>query len=159
MAQFTPIVYDDATGEHRPAGAGEQVGVTYVPIDPSGDNVIRQTVNGLMVAASDLPAPLSGQDGNYLRYGNDRGLFCDGNDVLSNADDNLLRIDSIDKKLKVTAADVKAAAGSTSVTVVSRDSNNIIREGSDGGAYLNESSVPTGVSSDANNILTRGSLN
>ena len=157
MAQLTPIVYDDSTGEHRPAGAGEQVGVTYVPIDPSSANVIRQTVNGLMVDPDDLPAPLSTQDGNYLRYGNDHGLFCDGNDVLSNADDNLLRIDSIDKKLKVTAADVKAAVGSTDITVVSRDSNNLLRAGSDGGAYLNESSVPTGVSTDANNILTRGS--
>ena len=157
MAQFTPIIYDSNTGEHRPAGSGEQVGVTFVPIDPSSENVIRQTVNGLMVSPSDLPPALSSQPGNYLRYGNDRGLFCDGNDVLSNADDNVLRIDATDRKIKLTANDIKTAAGSTDVTVVSRDSNNIIREGSDGGAYLNESSVPTGVSSDANNILTRGS--
>ena len=158
MAQLTPIVYDDSTGEHRPAGSGEQVGVTYVPIDPSGDNVIRQTVNGLMVSAADLPAPLSAQPGNYLRYGNDRGLFCDGNDVLSNADDNLLRIDSIDRKVKITAADIKAAAGTAGV-IVSGDAGNVISAGSDGGAYLDASSVQVDISTQADNLLTRDSSN
>lgn len=157
MAQFIPIIYDSTSGEHRPAGSGEQIGVTHVPIDPSGENVIRQTVNGLMVSPADLPPALSSQAGNYLRYGNDKGLFCDGNDVLSNADDNVLRIDATDKKIKLTANDIKTAAAG-SITIVSADANNAIRRGSDNGAYLNSDDIDvTVVSADASNVIRKGS--
>lgn len=160
MAQQTPIVYDDTTGEHRPAAAGETITSQAVPIDPSANNLLTATTNGLLVSSSALPQVklLSTQEGNYLRYGNDQGLFVDGNDILSNGDDNLVIIDPTDKKIKLTREAVaQAAAGS--VKVVSADAGNALVSGSDGGAYLDASSIDVNVdiSTRPDNVLRRDS--
>lgn len=45
------------------------------------------------------PDVLSKQSGNYLRFGNDMGIFADGNDILSNEANNMLGISDVDGKL------------------------------------------------------------
>lgn len=82
------------------------------------------------------PAPeieiISKEPGNYLRYGNDKGAFLDGNDVLSNGSTNLLHIDAVDKKVTLTVNDLVDAG----VGGVSKDAFNLLTTGSDGGAML-----------------------
>ena len=52
---------------------------------------------------------VSKEEGNMLRYGNDQGAFLDGNDVLSNAGKNLLKISNIDGLIELTEETLKAA--------------------------------------------------
>lgn len=42
---------------------------------------------------------LSKEEGNYARFGNDKGIFIDGNDILSNEANNALGISHIDGKI------------------------------------------------------------
>lgn len=42
---------------------------------------------------------LSKEEGNYLRFGNDKGIFADGNDILSNQPENALGISAYDGKI------------------------------------------------------------
>lgn len=46
-----------------------------------------------------VPDVLSKEDGNYLRFGNDKGIFADGNDILSNQPENALGISAYDGKI------------------------------------------------------------
>lgn len=46
-----------------------------------------------------VPDVLSKEEGNYLRLGNDKGIFADGNDILSNQPDNALGISAYDGKI------------------------------------------------------------
>lgn len=46
-----------------------------------------------------VPDVLSKEEGNYLRLGNDKGIFADGNDILSNQADNALGISAVDGKI------------------------------------------------------------
>ena len=58
---------------------------------------------------------ISLQEGNIIRPGLDRGVYVSGSDILSNGDDNLLRVDLADKRIKLTAADVRRAAEASAV--------------------------------------------
>ena len=137
----TPLVYDDVTGTHRPAGAGEIV-------------------------------MLSTQNFNMLRYGNDHGLFLDGNDVLSNgAHDNLLTIDSVDKKIILTKDSLIAAgflSGEAGDLLSSHERNLIAINPSDrkiyltpeiliNAGFLTSASLGNLISTDANNAIKKGS--
>lgn len=178
MAQMTPILYDVATGDHRPAGAGEQIGVSYIPVDSSSMNLLRSNVTaGLGLFATDLVSLsaadnilkvdsqgklyvekptlpdfvlLSQQQGNYARLGSDGGIYFDGNDILSNADDNMLRIDSTDNKIKLTVALAKHQLGLDNLTIVSSALGNVLTTGPDSGALLLASNL---VSSATGNAL------
>ena len=134
MSQKTPLVFDDVSRQHRPLNAGETIAASAIPVAPVADNILKVTPEGLLVQSDDSTPTVSPLDENFLRYAADGGLFVGGNDVLSNGDDNLLRIDSVDHRIKLTAQDVKNAAGAS--VVVSADAGNIITKGTDKGAYL-----------------------
>lgn len=86
----------------------------------------------LYVAAPDVQDPVISADaGNLVRAGADGGAFVDGNDVLSNGAVNLLTINPTDGKIQLVAETIRE-----NVDFVSVDGGNIIRPGSDGGAYL-----------------------
>lgn len=63
------VLYDEIVGKHYPAPAGF------------------------------VPDVLSKEPGNYLRLGNDKGIFADGNDILSNQTENALGISAVDGKI------------------------------------------------------------
>lgn len=152
MQQKTPLVFDEYSQQHRPMQVGETLTVASVPVSAVSGNMLQALSDGLAVVSS-TPSPtpeapvISPSDENYLRYASDGGLFVGGNDVLSNGDDNLLRIDGTDKKIKLTSADVQAAAGS--VRVVSADTGNVVTAGSDNGAYLSANGLAASLVSPA----------
>lgn len=138
-----PTAYDPSTG-------------TYIPLPPPPPMVIQlsdliypDANNALFIHKKKLMVRLvSQQAGNYARYGNDHGVYIDGNDVLSNAGDaNLLTISPVDGKITLTKASLAAAGitggssgGSITPTpttpTVSTQAGNLLVTGSDGGAYL-----------------------
>lgn len=154
MADFTPVRYNPLTKRHEEAPPGYTVGVDFISVRPHADNLLKKESDGLFVQAKDFVSsgtgnllsvgpdgklrvspqdveeadPVSKQEGNYLRYGNDKGVYIDGNDILSNGDENLLIIHPTDKKIYIGKDSIPAN--------VSADSGNIISTGSDGGAYL-----------------------
>ena len=44
--------------------------------------------------------------GNIIRPGKDKGVYASASDILSNGDDNLLRVDAADGRVKLTSEDV-----------------------------------------------------
>lgn len=157
MSQKTPLVFDDASQQHRPLRVGETLTNNAVPVSAQAGNLLSVAADGLFVADPGQPVgpPVSPAEGNYLRLAADGGLYVGGNDVLSNGDDNLLRIDATDKKIKLTKADVVDAA--STIKIVSGDTGNMLTVGSDKGAFLASSTVAAAVpvSTDPNNILTK----
>lgn len=181
MATYSPIVYDSTAKAHIILASGQPIDPSHIMVASEEGNLIKNTsaglsvkldnvissdpdnllklVDGKLLVTFEAGGVISEDDGNYLRYGLDKGVFLDGNDVLSNGAENLLYIDGTDGKVILTRESLKAAGfvDGSGLTVVSRDTGNIIVAGSDGGAFLDAASVPTGVSSDLNNLLTRGS--
>lgn len=114
-------------------------------IYPASNNALYARKGRLMVKM------VSQQDGNYLRFGDDRGAYIGGNDILSNAGDaNLLTINPTDGKITLTKATLIAAgfgtgsSGSvtpTPSTIVSGMTGNLLQTGSDGGAYISSATV------------------
>lgn len=56
---------------------------------------------------------ISRQKGNVLRPGLDGGVYASGSDILSNGDDNLLRVDAADSRIKLTAETVRRVVGAS----------------------------------------------
>lgn len=74
-------------------------------IHPASNNALYARKGRLMVKL------ISQQAGNYARFGDDRGVYIGGNDILSNAGEaNLLTINPTDGKITLTAS-ILAAAG------------------------------------------------
>ena len=77
---------------------------------------------------------LSKEEGNMIRYGEDQGVFLDGNDVLSNGEKNLLKISNIDGLIELTEETLKAAGfipGENAVAGV-KPNDPLLSLGSDG---------------------------
>ena len=183
MVAYSPIVYDSTAKAHIILATGQPIDPSHIMVSSENGNLLKNVSDGLSVSLDgvvssapdnllkvidgklvvtlegDTGGIISADNGNYLRYGLDKGAFLDGNDVLSNGGENLLYIDSTDGKVMLTRKSLKDAGfvDGEGIHVVSSDTGNLIVSGSDGGAFLNEARVPTGVSSDANNVLVRGS--
>lgn len=168
------VCMDPVTNQYRSMGCWPYPPAPPVPPVPpqpvvisAADLIYPDEANGLTVKHKKLMCLIvSRQDGNYLRYGNDRGAFLDGNDILSNGDDNLLRIDASDGKIKLTTEAVKAAVGSVtpgggSVTpseLISTNANNALRLGTDSKLYVAPGSAEpsTLISTASGNALQLG---
>lgn len=113
---------------------------------------------------------LSTQAGNYIRYGNDHGIYADGNDILSNGRENLLFIDTTDKKVTLTKAQLIAAGFmSGSVTdLVSTQAGNLLSVSTtdqklyvgssamSGSGFVTLSEVQKLISADVDNAIKKG---
>lgn len=180
---YSPVIYDEAARQHRVLSSGQPLDPSHILVSTVSGNLLESSSDGLSVRVADVVSSdsdnllrvvdgkllvkftaddtgvISGDTGNYLRYGLDKGVFVDGNDILSNGVENMLVIDGTDNRIALTRKQLQEAGFvvSSDLTVVSSDSGNLLKAGSDGGAYLDEASVPTGVSEAAGNILTVGS--
>ena len=166
---FKPVMATANRKQHIVAPDGSLIEVAYIPVSTVGQNLLKTDDLGLVVMAEDMvsssennllsvgldgklvvtapeyPDVLSVQEGNYLRYGNDKRLYLDGNDVLSNEAVNLIGISAVDGKVLLT----RDMLG----LMISADEGNIIHPGSDGGAYL---TIKDLISGDADNSIRVG---
>lgn len=120
-----PVVYDDSSNKHRPLGSGEKM-------------------DGL--SASSI---ISSDSGNLIGTGSDGLAFISGPGIADSAADNLLEatpagklkvdIDRIVGWLDGHPSDAKDFA--EAINVVSGDSGNLVREGTDGGAYMSSAQL------------------
>lgn len=124
-----PVVYDDSTKKHRPLGSGEKM-------------------DGL--SASSI---ISSQSGNLITTGSDGLAYATGSGIADPAADNLLEATPAGK-LKVDIGrivewldghpdDAKDVA--EAINIVSGDSGNLIREGTDGGAYMSSAQLAAAI--------------
>lgn len=179
MASFVPVRHNPTTNRHEPAPSGHTLEPGFIPVEVDANNLLKNGTNGLSVKAADFVSTASGnllsvgsdgklsvnssslddgliskQDGNYVRYGSDKGVYLDGNDILSNGSANLISIHPTDKKIYLDKTSIQDLLGK----IVSSDAGNIITTGSDGGAYLDTVTFITNlVSGDTDNDLTVGS--
>ena len=217
-----PVVYDTSGKYHAPAPQGSKLDYDLINVDElvsgQANNALSKDSEGRLFV-NGVPPHVSKEPWNYVRFGNDHGIFVGGNDVLSNSEVNLLTIADGDKKVVLTPdavegvivntvksndevrdeiADIISEALLTNatvrdtvsrliadaiskITIVSKDSGNMLAAGSDGGAmlvlsgllssatdnalkpgpdgkiYLNANDVAGGVSVDLGNLLVNGS--
>lgn len=157
---FKPITIGSDGKQHVVAPTGALMEPDYIPVSTAGTNLVSVGNDGIYVHAADMvsatkgnllsvgldgklvvepqepPDYVSAQTGNYVRYGNDKGVFLDGNDVLSNAVNNLITINPTDGKLQLTEEALRDADFGKEVKVVSADSGNLLTVGTDAGALL-----------------------
>lgn len=162
---FKPVTVGPDGRQHIVAPDGSLIAVSYIPVSTAGNNLLTVDANGLVVQAKDmvsatagnllsvgldgklvvepqeLPDYVSKQEGNYVRYGTDKGVYVDGNDILSNAVNNILTINPTDGKVQLTEEALKAVGLDAEVTVVSKDAGNILAIGTDKGAMLQAQDV------------------
>lgn len=100
-----PVVYDTSGKQHTPAPAGAKLDADLINtgalVSAEANNALQQKPDGTLYV-NGTPPHVSLQTGNFLRYGNDHGVFMDGNDLLSNSEVNLLDIADGDKKIALT---------------------------------------------------------
>lgn len=105
-----PVVYDTSGKQHTPAPAGAKLDAdlinTSALVSAEANNALQQKPDGTLYV-NGTPPHVSVQTGNFIRYGNDHGVFMDGNDILSNSEVNLLDIADGDKKIALTPTAVK----------------------------------------------------
>lgn len=139
---LTPIVYDAASREHKPANVGDHLNPAFIAVDSGTGNLLQNKPdNGLRVEAADFVSPTAGnmltagtdgklyvgsssggagmistESGNYIRPGRTDGMiYVGGEDILSNDVTNVLHLDTSDRRRVVlTADDIKNAVGSGS---------------------------------------------
>lgn len=135
------LVSDDASNGIKLG----QDGKLYTEHTGAVDLVSTKEGNSLSVTSVDKKLyvrTVSADDGNIAVVGSDSGVRVTGTDIISNGiTDNMLKVDSVDGRLEVSASDVEAKA-KAAVTVVSADSANVLVKGSDGGAYLPVNAIP-----------------
>ena len=138
---LTPIVYDAASREHKPANVGDHLNPAFIAVDSGTGNLLQNRPdNGLRVEAADFVSPTAGnmltagadgklyvgsgtggagmistESGNYIRPGRTDGLmYVGGEDILSNDTANVLHLDTSDRRrIVLTADDIKTAVGSS----------------------------------------------
>lgn len=102
-----PVVYDTSGKQHTPAPAGAKLDAdlinTSALVSMEANNALQQKPDGTLYVDG-TPPHVSLQTGNFIRYGNDHGVYLDGNDILSNSEVNLLDIADGDKKIALTPA-------------------------------------------------------
>lgn len=138
-------------------GKGIAINGTTISVSPSeitNDLVSAVPNNNLSVAAdgklyasvTSAQGMVSPVDGNMITTDTEGRLKVDGNSIVSNGTtNNLLTINPIDRRLQVDGNQI-AQQISSSVVIVSDDANNILRRGSDRGAFLSEAMLPDQVS-------------
>lgn len=170
-----PVTVGPDGRQHIVAPTGSVIEVPYIPVSTDGSNLLKTDALGLTVQASDMVSATAGnllsvgldgklvvepqdppdfvskQDGNYVRYGVDKGVYVDGNDILSNAVNNLITINPTDGKVQLTEEALKIAGIGDDVLVVSADAGNLLSIGTDKGAMLEAQDIAVGM---AGNGLT-----
>lgn len=134
---LTPIVYDAASREHKPANVGDHLNPAFIAVDSGTGNLLQNRPdNGLRVEAADFVSPTAGnmltagadgklyvgggqggagmistESGNYIRPGRTDGMiYVGGEDILSNDVTNVLHLDTSDRRrIVLTADDIKNA--------------------------------------------------
>ena len=171
-----PLVYDETHQEHLPIEDGQAVNPAYIPVDTSVPNALSVSEEGLKVSADALVSDaadnrLVAQDGK-LYVAPITAPEASAEALVSDAEDNRLVVR--DNRLYVAPVEVpdptpgelvSADAGNLlgvgldgklavkadnlpKQSVVSTDEANILREGTDRGAYL-----------DGNDLLSNGDIN
>lgn len=93
---------------------------------------------------------------NLVQRGSDFGAKLTGSDLVSaGSTGNLLKVSAVDGRLEVDR-DTVVAEVSHNVKIVSDDADNLLRSGSDGGAFLNEARLPDQVKSGVATAVTDG---
>jgi hypothetical protein len=167
-----PVVLNTDGNKHVSIGTGAVIGDQYIDkqslISREADNTITLGSDDKLYVKSSNPATLisndlnnsieQGSDGklkvkiistdgsNLLRRGNDNGAYVSGSDLLSTGViDNIITVNSIDGRIQVRKQDIIDIAA-TDFNPVSHDINNVIIQGSDGGAYLNRAQLDNSLS-------------
>lgn len=107
----------------------------------------------------DAVTVVSGDANNLLVRGSDNGAKVTSSDLLSNGSaENLIKVNAVDQRLEVAKSDVQdvAKAVIADTAIVSSDAGNIIIKGSDKGAYLSLSALPTQVSAGSGIAVDNG---
>ena len=150
----------------------------------SGNRVVLGTDNKLLVESQDLdPADLISTDinnsitrgsdsklrvkvvsddaDNLITRGSDLGAKVKASDMISNGStENLIIENATDHGLEVKKSDVESVVNEKldDVTIVSADTGNIVRKGSDGGALITADDLPDQVSAGAGIIVNSGQV-
>lgn len=167
-----PVVLNTDGNKHVTIGSGAVIGDQYIDkqslISREFDNTITLGSDDKLYVKSSNPATLisndlnnsieQGSDGklkvkiistdgsNLLRRGNDNGAYVSGSDLLSTGViDNIITVNPIDGRIQVRKSDIVEIAASD-FNPVSHDINNVIIQGSDGGAYLNREQLDNSLS-------------
>lgn len=118
----------------------------------AGNAVTQGTDGGLFARA------VSTDSGNLVQRGSDYGAKLTGSDLISaGSTGNLLKVSAVDGRLEVDRDSVTAEVV-RDVKIVSDDTDNLIRTGSDGGAFLNEDRLPDQVKSGIATAVTNGQV-
>lgn len=107
----------------------------------------------------DAVTVVSGDANNLLVRGSDNGAKVTASDLLSNGSaENLIKVNSVDQRLEVAKSDVQdvAKAVIADTAIVSNDAGNLLSKGSDKGAYLAASALPTQVSAGSGIAVDNG---
>lgn len=102
---------------------------------------------------------VSGDANNLLVRGSDNGAKVTSSDLLSNGSaENLIKVNAVDQRLEVAKSDVQdvAKAVIADTAIVSNDAGNLLIKGSDKGAYLAASALPTQVSAGSGTSVDAG---
>ena len=167
-----PVVLNTDGNKHVTIGSGAVIGDQYIDkqslISRELDNTITLGSDDKLYVKSSNPATLisndlnnsieQGSDGklkvkikstdgsNLLRRGNDNGAYVSGSDLLSTGViDNIITVNPIDGRIQVRKSDIVEIAAAD-FNPVSHDINNVIIQGSDGGAYLNREQLDNSLS-------------
>lgn len=117
----------------------------------SADDLISTDINNSITRGSDggLRAKVVSDDaGNVIQRGSDLGARLTASDLISNgSSDNLLIENGTDHRIEMPKSSVTAVVNEALAAraVVSADDGNLVRKGSDGGAYLSGDHVAAGL--------------
>lgn len=109
----------------------------------------------------DAVTVVSGDANNLLVRGSDNGAKVTASDLLSNGSaENLIKVNAVDQRLEVAKSDVQdvAKAVIADTAIVSNDAGNLLIKGSDKGAYLAASALPTQVSAGSGTSVDAGKV-
>ena len=107
----------------------------------------------------DAVTVVSGDANNLLVRGSDNGAKVTASDLLSNGSaENLIKVNAVDQRLEIAKSDVQdvAKAVIADTAIVSNDAGNLLIKGSDKGAYLAASALPTQVSAGSGTSVDAG---
>lgn len=159
-----PIVLSDDGTKHVALPDGFYIDNASIDkdslISKDTDNLLKTGSDGkLLVADLDAVTVVSGDANNLLVRGSDNGAKVTSSDLLSNGSaENLIKVNAVDQRLEVAKSDVRdvAKAVIADSAIVSADAGNIIIKGSDKGAYLSLSALPTQVSAGSGIVADNG---
>lgn len=117
----------------------------------SAINELQNKVDSVVIVSADAS--------NLLVRGSDNGAKVTASDLLSNGSaENLIKVNSVDQRFEVAKSDVQdvAKAVVADTSIVSNDAGNLLIKGSDKGAYLAASALPTQVSAGSGTSVDAG---